>query len=95
MGNAGFNSYSVKGSRKFFKNDDDGEKISLSIGINASHKVNMDIYDKLNDFLEKLLIEAYHGEEIHTAKIDHEKQEEKTEKERVNDTIRYLAMFHS
>jgi hypothetical protein len=43
----------------------------------------MDIYDKLNDFLEKLLIEDYHSEEIHNAKIDHEKQEAQAEKERV------------
>jgi hypothetical protein len=78
-----FNSYSVKGSLKFFKNDDDGDKITLSIGINANHKVDMNIYDKLNDFLEKLLIKDYHSEEIHNAKIDHEKQEAQAEKERV------------
>lgn len=83
MSNTLFNSYSVKGNLKFYKNNDENEKITISIGISANHQINENIYDDLNEFLEKLLIEDYHNEEIYTKNKEVEKAEKEEQKKRV------------
>jgi len=83
MSNTLFNTYSVKGSLKFYKNNDEDEKITISIGITANHQVNENIYENLNDFLEKLLIEDYHNEEVFIKNKETEKAEKEEQKKRV------------
>ncbi len=77
MSNLLFNTYSVKGNLKFYKiepeNEDNEEKITVSIGISANHQIESNIYEDLSAFLEKLLIEDYMNEHSHQAKVDHEK----------------------
>lgn len=58
-----FDSYSVRGKLNFYKNTDDQEKVTISIGVTANHQVNQNIYEQLSDFLEKLLIDNYINED--------------------------------
>jgi hypothetical protein len=69
-----FSSYSVKGNLKFYRNDDDEEKITLSFGINANHQPDEKLYEKISDFLEKVLIEDYCSEDSYLAKKAYEKE---------------------
>jgi ElaB/YqjD/DUF883 family membrane-anchored ribosome-binding protein len=62
---------------------DEDEKITVSIGINANHKINENIYEDLSAFLEKLLIEDYMTESAYQAKKAHEKILQQAEKDRV------------
>lgn len=80
-----FNTYAVKGNLKFYKiepeHEDHEEKITVSIGISANHRIKADIYEDLSAFLEKLLIEDYMNESSHQAKVAHEKALLQAEKE--------------
>lgn len=76
-----FNTYAVKGNLKFYKTENDEEKITVNIGINANHKINENIYEDLSAFLEKLLIEDYMNDQTYQAKKAHEKALIKQEKE--------------
>jgi len=76
-----FTTYSVKGNLKFYKLDNNEEKITVSIGISANHQIESNIYEDLNAFLEKLLIEDYINDETYQAKKAHEKALAKAEKE--------------
>ena len=82
MQNTLFDSYTVKGNLKFFKNLDESEKITVSIGVSANHQRSHDIYKKLSDFLETLLIEDYITEDQHTSNLEMKKQEIKQAKVR-------------
>lgn len=75
-----FDSYSVRGKIFFFKTIDCEEKITIAVGVNANHQVDKNIYEKLNEFLEKLLIDDYITEDQHNAIKLHEKQQEQAEK---------------
>lgn len=77
-----FDSYAVKGNLKFFKNVDEDEKITVSIGVSTNHQCSQDIYQKLSDFLETLLIESYITEDQHTSNLEMKKQEIKQSKVR-------------
>jgi len=85
MSNLLFNTYSVKGNLKFYKNEstheDQDEKITISIGISANHQIKENIYEDLSAFLEKLLIEDYINEETYQSRKAHEKALIKGEKE--------------
>ena len=75
-----FTNYSVRGNLKIFKNTDSDDVITLSFGINANHQPDERIYEKINDFLEKLLIDEYHSEQSQIAIDDNEKMRIKNEK---------------
>jgi len=76
-----FTTYAVKGNLKFYKTDNDEEKITVSIGISANHQIEANIYEDLSAFLEKLLIEDYMNESTYQSKKAHEKALAKAEKE--------------
>jgi hypothetical protein len=76
-----FNSYSVKGSLKFYKSHDDDQKLVVSIAINADHQVDKNIYAKLSEFLETLLIEDYINEDSYKSILLHEKSQKLAAKE--------------
>ena len=83
-----FKTYSVKGNLKFYKTDNNDETITISIGINANHQIESNIYDDLNAFLEKMLIEDYINDETYQAKKAHEKALAKVEKEQASRLIK-------
>ena len=72
-----FNSYSTKGNLKFYKIKDNDEKLTISINITANHELNKNIYENVNMFLEKLLIEDYENEETYNRKVEEEKNQAK------------------
>jgi thiamine pyrophosphate-dependent acetolactate synthase large subunit-like protein len=72
-----FNQFSVKGNLKFFKNEDNGEKITIGISVSANHQVDENLYENINEFLEKLLI----AEDASNSKKESEKLQKKQEKE--------------
>jgi len=76
-----FTTYAVKGNLKFYKTDNDEEKITVSIGISANHQIEDNIYEDFSAFLEKLLIEDYMNESTYQSKKAHEKALAKAEKE--------------
>jgi len=76
-----FTTYAVKGNLKFYKTDNDEEKITVCIGISANHQIEANIYEDLSAFLEKLLIEDYMNESTYQSKKAHEKALVKAEKE--------------
>ncbi len=78
-----FNTYSVKGNLKFYKNENNDEKITIGISITANHQVDENIYENLNEFLEKLLIADYISEDAYNIKKEHEKMVKKLEKDQV------------
>ena len=89
MSNTMFSTYSVKGKLKFYKNADDSDELALSFGINANHQPDELIYEKINDFLEQLLIDDYHSEEKHKEKKEAVKIEKQKVKYQLNqDKIR-------
>lgn len=75
-----FNTFSVRRNLKFYKTENNEEKITLSIGVNANHQVSKNIYEKVNEFLEKLLIEDYISEDTYNNKKSNEKQQKDQEK---------------
>lgn len=75
-----FTNFSVKGNLKFYKSNDEEEKVTISIGVTANHQVSQNIYEKLSEFLEKLLIDDYLTEEQHLSNVELEKQELNNEK---------------
>ena len=76
-----FNTFSVKGSLKFYKSANDDEKITIGISISANHQVDENIYENINEFLEKLLIEDYINEDVHNIRQDEIKLKKKQAKE--------------
>jgi thiamine pyrophosphate-dependent acetolactate synthase large subunit-like protein len=76
-----FNQFSVKGNLKFFKNEDNGEKITIGISVTANHQVDENLYENIEDFLEKLLIADYINEDVYNCKKESEKLQKKQEKD--------------
>lgn len=76
-----FNQFSVKGSLKFFKNEDNDEKITIGISVSANHQVDQNLYENIEEFLEKLLIADYITEDTYNCKKESEKLVKKQEKE--------------
>ena len=70
-----FNTYSVKKKLKFYKSLDNDDVINIGITVSANHQINDDIYNKLNNFLENLLIENYETEATYLSLQLHKKQE--------------------
>lgn len=75
-----FNNYSAKGCLKFYSSSDNDEKLTISIGISTDHQVKQDIYKKLSDFLENLLVDDYETEEQYESKREYQKNQKKMEK---------------
>ena len=68
-----FDAYAVKSNLKFYKTEDNDERITASIDITANHHIE--------DTIEKLLIEDYINEQSYQSKKGHEKalmQEERS-----------------
>jgi hypothetical protein len=78
-----FTTFSVKGNLKFYKTTDEEEKVTISIGVNANHQLDNNLYEKLSDFLEQLLINDYITEDQHNSIKIHEKQEKTAEKQQL------------
>ena len=81
MSNLLFDAYAVKSNLKFYKTEDNDERITASIDITANHHIEDTIYQDLSAFIEKLLIEDYINEQSYQSKKAHEKalmQEEKS-----------------
>jgi len=76
-----FNSYSVRGNLKFYKSENDEEKITIGISVTANHQVDENLYESINEFLEKLLIEDYINEDSYNTKKELEKLHKKQEKD--------------
>ena len=76
-----FDSYSVKSNLKFYKTEDEDQKITVSVGITANHHIEDTIYKDLSVFIEKLLIEDYINEQTYQSKKAHEKVLMQQEKE--------------
>lgn len=100
MSNLLFNTYAVKGNLKFYKiepkNEDEEEKITVSIGITANHQIKANIYEDLSAFLEKLLIEDYMNEHTYQSNQEHEKvliraQKEQAKREKQQQKLKAKA----
>lgn len=81
MSNLLFDTYAVKSNLKFYKTEDNDERITVSIGITANHHIEDTIYQDLSAFIEKLLIEDYINEQSYQSKKAHEKALLQAEKE--------------
>jgi len=68
-----FTQFSVKGNLKFYKTEENEEKITVGISITANHQIKANIYEDLSAFLEKLLIADYINEQTYEANKAHEK----------------------
>lgn len=75
-----FTQYSMKGNLKFFKNEDNDEKITIGISVSANHQVDKNLYENIEDFLEKILIADYINEDAYNCKKESEKLQKKQEK---------------
>ena len=79
-----FDNYSVKGTMKYFREkpdeDEDDDKLIISIGIKSNHELTKDIYLSISKFLENMLIEDYLTEEQYLSIQLQKKEEEKMKK---------------
>ncbi|RZK22235.1 MAG: hypothetical protein EOO43_09860 [Flavobacterium sp.] len=71
-----FSNYQAKGQLKFFKSNDDDQKLNISIGISSNHEMNSNLYESISNFLETLLIGDYINEDTYSERKEHEKEEE-------------------
>jgi thiamine pyrophosphate-dependent acetolactate synthase large subunit-like protein len=76
-----FTQFSVKGNLKYYRTEENEEKTTVGISINANHQIKANIYEDLSAFLEKLLIEDNINEQTYESKEAHEKALIKAEKE--------------
>ena len=58
-----FNDYSSKGCLKFYKLEDEEQKLKISISISSNHQLDNNLIDSINEFLNKLLINDYENEQ--------------------------------
>ena len=63
-----FNDYSSKGSLKFYKLEDEEQKLKISISISSNHQLDNNLVDSINEFLNKLLINDYENEDAFNEK---------------------------
>ena len=63
-----FNDYSSRGCLKFYKLEDEEQKLKISISISSNHQLDNNLVDSINQFLNKLLINDYENEESYKEK---------------------------
>lgn len=76
-----FTQYSVKGNLKIFKNEDNDEKLTIGISVSANHQVDKNLYENIEEFLEKLLIADYINEDAYNCRKESEKLLQQQEKD--------------
>ena len=91
-----FSTYKANGSLKFYKSDDDEQKLTISINIASNHELNSNLYDSIGEFLEKLLIGDYINEEDYIERKEIEREQkislklyEKQEKEEQKKRLKF------
>jgi hypothetical protein len=68
MSSSIFNDYSSKGCLKFYKLEDEEQKLKISISVSSNHQLDNNLIEKINEFLNKILIDNYENEDAFNEK---------------------------